>query len=308
MENEKYVIDTMGTKKTKPTKKRSSKHVDISKQIIYNNTLKFLDEIKTLTLTLPLIEAFKPLERLKEIPRTGKAIRLENIKLSTIKPRSIYDHVISMAYLADCFLALDKNKLIKECDYPNLGRLIAYHEINESLIGDIPAYTDIDGHTTKDKNDIRIKNLHHDQREQIVNNFLWMYANNRQRSSIEEMNRNLSKQNTPLMKFFRMLDRIDPIIAIWRYLYKYRKELKTHSTEFVYGMNDFFVYPKTAAYKTNKYIAEFPYLIDILEVLMNPEAAIKYCEGTEIEILITSNTKAKIIKYLIEEVPLFVEN
>lgn len=308
MENESYVTDKMKIFKHQPAKNDPNKSIDISKQIIYDYTLKFLDEIKSLTLTLPLVEPFKPLERLKEIQRTGKAIRLENMKLKSIKARSIYDHVISMAYLADCFLVLDKNKLIKECDYPNLGRIIAYHEISESLIGDIPAYTDIDGHTTKNKNDIRIKNLHHDQRERIVNNFLWMYANSRQRSSIEEMNRNLSKQNTPFMKYFRMLDRIDPIIAIWRYLYRYREELKTQSAKFIYGMNDFFVYPKTTAYKTNKYTVEFPYLKDILEVLMNPEAAIKYCKGTKIETLITSKTKAKIIKYLVEEVPLFVDN
>lgn len=306
MKDESYIIDQIRTSnsQTRPPKKQSANH---PKQVIFNYTSKFLKEIQSLTLTLPLIEPFNPVERLKEIPRTGKAVRLETMRFESIKPRSIYDHVISMAYLADSFLELDKNRLISESDYPNLGRLIAYHEINESLIGDIPAYTNLDGSSPKKENDVRIKNINHDKRERIVNDFLWMYANNQQRSSIEEMNKNLSKQNTPLMKYFRMLDRIDPVIAVWRYIYNYREKLQSDPSKFVYGMNDFFVYPKTTAYKTKQYAADFPYLKDILNTLMNPEAAIKYCKGARIDTLIGSKAKAKILKYLIEEVPLFVE-
>ena len=305
MKNESYITDSIKTSNRQP--KSEKKQISRTpKKIIVNHTSAFLQEIQPLTLTLPLIDPFSPVERLKKIPRTGKAIRLEKMSFESLQPRSIYDHVISMSYLADSFLELDKNEFLPESDYPHLGRLIAYHEINESLIGDIPAYTNIDGPSPKKENDQRIKNINQDKRERIVNNFLWMYANDQQRSSIEEMNKNLSQQNTPLMKYFKMLDRIDPVIAIWRYLYKYREVLQSNPREFVDGMNDFLVYPKASAYKNQKYSSDFPYLKDFLEVLLNPEAAIKYCKGTSIESLFKK--RAKVIKYLIEEIPLFIED
>lgn len=308
MKSNNYILDEieLSEEKSSSSKNPSSK---CPKHIVYDFTLNFINvELSSLTLTLPLIEPFNPVERLKSIPRTGKSVRLKESSFTTIKPRSIYDHVISMAHLADAFLELDKNKLIGECEYPNLGRLIAYHEINESLIGDIPAYTFLDGPSPKKENDIRIKNIPGDKRERIVNNFIWMFANNQQRASLEEMNRNLSQQNTPIMKYFRMLDRIDPIIAIWRYLYNYRDILQKEPESFVRAMNDFLSYPKTIAYKTDKYASDFPYLKDMLNVLMSPSAAIKYCKGTELKKLINSKTHARILKHLIEEVPLFVEN
>ncbi len=299
MINKSYVID--------PINNTSKKELYKPKQDIYKYVQKFLEEIKSLIITLPLIDPFNPVERLKLIPRTGKAIRIEAMDLNGIKARSIYDHIISMAYLGDSFLVLDKNKLIKECDYANLGRLIAYHEIGESLIGDIPAYTEIEGNSPKTKNYNRIKNILHDKRARIVNEFLWMYANDQQRASIDELNRNISHQNTPLMKYFKMLDRIDPVITIWRYLYHYRRELQIDPVTFVNGMNDFFVYPKTLDYKNEDHEEDFPYLKDIFEVLMNSEAAIKYCTGTKLETLIVSKLKAKLLKYLIEDVPLFIK-
>lgn len=258
-----------------------------------------------MTITLPLIEPFVPIEKLKEIPRTGKAFRLKSMQFESIKPRSIYDHIISMAYLADSFLGMDKKPLIEACDYPNLGRLIAYHEVNESLIGDIPAYTDITGNSPKDKNNSRIKAINPDKREKIANEFLWMYANDQQRSSIKEINRNLSNQNTALMKYFRMLDRIDPIVAIWKYVHEYREILQANPGEFINGMNDFFVYPKTTAYQNAPHSIDFPYLQTILPILMNPQAVLKYCNGTPIYDLFKQKKKAQVLKNLIEEVPLF---
>ena len=306
MKNKNYItdpIESLDSTTNKPPTPPSS--LSLHNQSIYDYTIKFIEEVQSLTVTLPLIEPFVPIEKLKEIPRTGKAIRLKSMQFESIKPRSIYDHIMSMAYLADSFLGMDKKPLIEAYDYPNLGRLIAYHEVNESLVGDIPAYTDITGDSLKDKNNSRIKAINPDKREKIVNEFLWMYANDQQRSSIKEMNRNLSNQNTALMKYFRMLDRIDPIVAIWKYIHKYREILQANPREFINGMNDFFVYPKTTAYQNTPHSIDFPYLQNILPVLMDPQAALKYCNGTPINDLFKQKKKAQILKNLIEEVPLF---
>ncbi len=300
MSNSQYATDIIfGNDSNLKTNKSNTRSDHILKY-----TQKFIHEVESLTLTFPCIDSFSPLQRLKNIPRTGKMIRLQSIAIPNILPRSVYDHVISMAHLADAFLSLEKHPIINECDYPQLGRLIAYHELNESLLGDIPAYTNLDGNSIKQVNDRKIKAISADKKEKAVNNLLWLYGNQQQRISFEELNKNLSQQKTPIMKYFKMLDRIDPIIAVWRYLFFYKIELQGNVEEFIEGMNDFFTYPKTLEYK-NSSKSDFPFLKSILEILMNPAAAKKYANGASLESFDLQKQYTKIIEYLIEDVSLF---
>ena len=193
--------------------------------------------------------------------------------------------------------------------YSNLGRIIAYHEINEVLLGDVPAYTNSNYLIGKViLNEGKFKNIDKIKRELISNQFIWLFLNDKQRESINELNEGLRHGSSDLMKVFRMLDSIDPIICIWRYLFFYRSKFNGMQENFIESMRDFFVYPKVLKYKTDKKLKNrFPYVAEMLEVLTSIDNAKRYATENKL-IKLTSNKILTLLTYLIEQVPLFVKS
>ncbi len=295
-----YVIEEI------PINVKNSEKSDKKVAPILNETLYFINELSGAEITFPNF-SINIIECLKKLTRTGKAVRLNGFESLGVKARTIYDHMLSVAYLADVLAGLDKE--IKPDMYSNLGRIIAYHEINEVLLGDVPAYTNSNYLIGKViLNEGKFKNIDKIKRELISNQFIWLFLNDKQRESINELNEGLRHGSSDLMKVFRMLDSIDPIICIWRYLFFYRSKFNGMQENFIESMRDFFVYPKVLKYKTDKKLKNrFPYVAEMLEVLTSIDNAKRYATENKLNKL-TSNKILTLLTYLIEQVPLFVKS
>ncbi len=262
----------------------------------------YLNELSSAKMKFPSLTEINIIESLKKLKRTGKAIRLKDYKELGIKTRSVYDHIISLARLADVLFELDNKHFVHEENITNLGRIITYHDINEILLGDIPNFTCIE-----DKLQNRLHQIGSIEREKRANNFIWMFLNDQQRKSIETINFYLDNEQTHVMQFFTMLDKIDPIIAIWRYLYHYREILSPHCDKFIHSMDDFFANPKALKYRDNhEFTDKFPYTKILLECLCNPDHAKEYVKNNKISL--DNEEYYNVFKYLIEQTPLFHED
>lgn len=286
------------------TNKINAENNDKKESPILNETLYFIDELNGAEITFPNY-SINIIDCLKKLPRTGKAVRIKDFESLGIKARSIYDHMLSVAYLADALIEFDKG--IKPDMYSNLGRIIAYHEVNEVLLGDVPAYTN--SNYFKGRvilNEGKFKNIDKIKREIISNQFVWLFLNDKQKESIHELTEGLRHGSTDIMRIFRMLDSIDPIICVWRYLHYYRNQFNGKEEEFIERMRDFFVYPKVLNYKTNKKLkSRFPYVAEMLEVLTSINNAKQYAIENKINKSV-SNKISTLLTYLIEKVPLFI--
>ena len=58
-------------------------------------------------------------------------------------------------------------------------------------------------------------------REEYTLNFMWLFANKEQKEAIELVNKDCPEQ-----KILWLIDKIDPIVNIWRYMYIYRDIIK----------------------------------------------------------------------------------
>ncbi|GAA5021172.1 hypothetical protein GCM10011506_03260 [Marivirga lumbricoides] len=224
---------------------------------IYDCTLDFLEDMKDEHISLPL-RAHKKiniLESLKKINRSGKILRLKKYKQAKIPARSIYDHILSVAYVAD-FLLPHIDHGIEQQEYVELARCIAFHELNEVVLGDIPTYTPMSQRQRKYSRtyaEARLRSVEPSKREKIANDFIWLFLNERHRISIDTVNKILSNKTSKINLTFRTFDKIDPIIAIWRYLHFYRGKLGVDSVFFTKLMRDFFENPDIKKFlRTNK--------------------------------------------------------
>ncbi len=230
-------------------------------------------------------------EQLRQLPRTGKLVRLNKIKYS-IKVRTVYDHICSLFDSAEILLPYFEDINVEEISY-----YIAYHDINEILIGDMPEYTQslpaqydtvwrILARTPKET------------RELTTDNFLRLFADTAQKKGIDIAS-NLKTKNWEVFHFF---DIIDPIIAIWRYCYNYRDSID--GSILVDTFMDFFNYPNL-----HKIISNCSQLdiVDFLTTLANPQKAIDYCHRIPFEKLCSNPKSCEFFKYLVEEKPLFYQ-
>lgn len=269
--------------------------------LILGETQFFIKELNSLNVVIASGDTINIIKQLKATPREGKRVRLLELKNPKIKARSIYDHIISLAYLADVigFITGEERWNASE-----MARLIAYHEIPEAIIGDIASYT-VSDPLIKGPERFETPN-----REIVVNRFINLYADQKQQESIGYLNNRIKptgkrkKDLSEQMQYFKALDHLDCLVAIWRYLFYYHNECtKDQLSDFVEMMSDFF---------TNKRLKEEEMFINVLvfkqiiSFLSNKENAKKYVFGNNIERLFKGqNAIADAIKFLIEKVPLF---
>jgi 5'-deoxynucleotidase YfbR-like HD superfamily hydrolase len=273
---------------------------------IFEYTKEFLYDLKNEEIVLPIIGRIPIIDNLKKIRRSGKLVRLENfINKPKIKIRSIYDHTLSIAHLADCLLPVIENTGITVEKHTELARIIAFHEFNEIILGDIPSYTNLMENKrilTLNPAEQTLRLVDPTLREDIANKFIWMFLNEKQKKSFEAVLSHLSETQSNLTAFFRILDKIDPIISVWKYLRYYRRRIK-NIDEFLRRLKDFFEYPEV---KKNIEKSQFnTQLYDFIAVLQNINYAKKYYENSDFLSSQSFGIPLEVVKNIIEKGHLF---
>lgn len=264
----------------------------------------FIKELSSLKVVIAPKYQVSIISQLKKTLREGKRVRLKDWKNPKIKARSIYDHMISLAYLADVIGHIGKYEQ-ESRKTSEIARLIAYHEIPEALIGDIASYTN------KEPLIKGPERFEASVREPIVNNFIKLYADVRQQESIEFLNSRINpagkqkKYQSEQMEYFKALDHLDCLVAIWRYLFYYRDTCtKKELLDFVENMSDFF---NNKRLREEKLFIIEPAFKQIISFLSKKDNAKKYVTGDSIEQQFNGKNReiSDAIEFLIEKVPLF---
>lgn len=246
---------------------------------IFDTVADILDSLRNEFIAIPFFGKIPIIKTLKRIPRSGKHLRLRGLHLSTGSPipsRSLYDHILSVAHTADCLYNVVDHGL-RETDILNLSRCIAFHEINEVLLGDIPAFTDLTDRrrrTARIESEDRLRAVPSHSRERITNDFIWMFLSTRQKEAFNHYIEIASDNGSSVYKFYKALDKIDPIIGIWRYINTFRGRLGQECSIFVAAMDDFFYNPEPHRILTNMKVDER--IIGTLTFLQNKKKALRY--------------------------------
>lgn len=208
-------------------------------------TKDILDDLSEEVIPLPLNGKIRIVETLKRMPRSGKLVRLKTYE-PKVRIRSIYDHILSVAYSADCLFPHITHG-VEPHEMSELARCIAFHELNEVILGDMPSYTNLSQSKMRTADLYawkRLKDFDKRDRERVANDFIAMFLGERERKSLQKVNQYFSDYDSPISQFIGVLDKIDPIINVWRYLHQYRGQLDDGADAFLRRMKDFFDYPE----------------------------------------------------------------
>jgi 5'-deoxynucleotidase YfbR-like HD superfamily hydrolase len=224
------------------------------KSTILDYTKEIIEDLRFENISMPVHKHLPIVETLRKIPRSGKRVRLNKFA-PKVKIRTVYDHILSLAHLADCVLPhIDHG--INKSEFGDIALCVAYHELNEVVLGDIPSYTSL---TNQKRKLIRIyaeerlRSVEPLRRERIANELIWMFLSEKHRKALEAMMNILDDRNSKVKVIFRALDKIDPIVAVWRYIHVYRGRLGDTPKDFIHRMKDFFENPDVKAYiRANK--------------------------------------------------------
>ncbi|MBI5654272.1 HD domain-containing protein [Candidatus Uhrbacteria bacterium] len=178
------------------------------------------------------IEAVPLLGKIQSLPRTGKAVRIDKYHLNVPK-QSLLDHIRTLSVLADVF----KSALNADVDSNLLAKMAAFHDLAEALTGDVPDFTDkglaADNHMTVEE---KIS------QEKVANSLIAESLSGSLKDDFVSTLECLDDHNLYETKFFIMLDKVEPIISVWRYLNQFRGQMDIE--HFLEAMTDFFVNPK----------------------------------------------------------------
>ena len=221
---------------------------------VFEHTLDILEELEDEHVSLPVHRRLSIIDTLKKIQRSGKRVRLKTFRYS-VRIRSVYDHMLSVAHVADCLLPHIEHG-IPAADMNALAMCIAYHELNEIVLGDIPTYTSLSAAKRRDARiyaEERLRSVPSAEREEIANRLVWLFLSEKHRQSLDIVSAILKNPKDPVYIMFKALDKMDPIIATWRYLHEYRGKIGRTPKEFNKRMKDFFENPDPKAFmRSNK--------------------------------------------------------
>lgn len=277
---------------------------------IKSHVMEILDDLEGEAIQLPQVRRIPIVKTLKGVKRSGKLIRLQGFK-PEIKVRSVYDHVISLAHISECFIpCLDLD--FSAGDRRDLLLLIAYHDINEVILGDIPAYTSL---SRSKRASIRVyaeqrfKTVPPNELERIANDFVWLFLSEQHRQAFRAVMDLSGDAQSKVFRIFQALDKMDPIIAVWRYLHHYRGMLGDTPKLFNSKMKDFYENPDVASLLRDQKISTS--LIDTLSFLQDREHSWNYYENANYFDEMTHDFLSippKVLKKAIEGVPLFCDD
>lgn len=253
---------------------------------------KILNDASNIELEIVNFGKINVMNNLKKIQRTGEKIRLEKLNCEEIKVTTIYDHINSIARTAD--LIISKN--LVNCDDEKLASMIVYHDMCEALITDYPRHTK--NYKVSSDSIMNVYDVDKQIREEYATNFLWLFANREQKERFE-----LLKQENNEKKLLWLIDKIDPIINIWRYIYVYKKQLKKIKNEYIEVMDDFFTNPVLTKIAE---MSEYRHFAEIIRFLKDSNNARIYLENEVFEKENSLNQKdIEIIKTLVENTQMF---
>jgi len=283
------------------SKPKNITHIDS----VYEYTFELLNELSVEFIALPVHKSLPIISTLATIPRSGKSIRLKNFK-PQLSIRSIYDHILSVAHLADIILPHIKHNL-QQYEFSELSRIIAFHELNEVILGDIPTYTNMNRNIriiTRNYAEERLRLILPEKRESIANDLIWMFLSDKQRQSLSTVIKNISDKNSNLYLIFKVFDKIDPIVATWRYLHAYRGKLGEKPDKFLKMMKDFFENPDIKDFIQHNKMDNI--LFRLVAELQRRENAFHYYMDSNYVSAIAEKVglQTKVIKEMIEGVPL----
>ena len=235
-----------------------------------------LSDLDGVIIPLPHITNINIISSLKKIPRSGKKIRLDTYE-PKVEIRSIYDHLISVAHSADCLLP-ELGLQLSDTEAMDLSRCIVYHDICEIFLGDIHQYTPLTD-PKRSKASIlaeeRLKRFSPQERDSITNAFIKLFLEEREQLSMTRYESIIHKNNE-LSKLFIFLDKIDPLIGVWRYLFYYRGKLDD-GKKFISRLRDFFIYERPI--KVAQEYSNDPRVICMIERLRDRHDALNYYQG-----------------------------
>jgi 5'-deoxynucleotidase YfbR-like HD superfamily hydrolase len=250
------------------------------KQGIFAHKKEILDDLETEHVSLPTYRRLLIVRTLRRIPRSGKSVRLAEFK-PRLRIRSIYDHILSLAHLADCILP-HINHGIHPSELGDLSLCIAYHELNEVILGDIPSYTSLSNNKrNRNRNyaEQRLRNVSPQDRERIANEVVWMFLSDKHKQAFGAAMKLFADQRSRVHILFKSLDKLDPIVSVWRYIHHYRGKLGPNPQIFNHKMKDFFENPDVKSYmRANKIDAR---LIDMVINLQDRRKAWDYYEDPD---------------------------
>lgn len=172
------------------------------------------------------------LDTLKAMPRSGKAVRIQKYHLALPK-RSVFDHILALPYQARLLSSLSHINL----DGDRLINLLIFHDLSEALIGDSPSFTPY-----QLAKETFMSSEAKEKAEQKANEKIFAALPMELKKSFLDHLKIISEKNSDLYRFFYMVDKTDPIIAIWRYIACFRKEMNLDT--YLEAMSDFFLFPE----------------------------------------------------------------
>lgn len=218
---------------------------------IYDNTLKILQQLSAINIKSDTGKTTTILSALKQLPRTGKAVRIDKYKLK-LRKQSVYDHIMELAYIADAIIDIYKIK----ADRKLLAEMCAFHDLAEILIGDAPFFT-----PKKMAGKNYLSQTEKAIRENKANDLL---LNLLPRPMAISFQRAIKNKDS----LFWMIDKIEPIVSVWRYIYFCRDKIVIQ--KYLLAMTDFFTNPSVKKYAINKNFKK------IIEFLQNKSNNKKY--------------------------------
>jgi 5'-deoxynucleotidase YfbR-like HD superfamily hydrolase len=195
---------------------------------------------------------------LAHTPRSGKSTRIDRYQLNLPK-RSILDHITSLAFQSEVYRKICN----LDIDTEKLASFIAFHDIAEALMGDVPDFT-----PRRLAKKLYKTKLEKEDEEEIANTLIANAMDEDLRVRFVTTIEQLKDTDHTLVKFFQMVDKTDPIIGVWRYIHLYKNQIDIDI--FLDAMSDFFTNPKVVGYCTNEEIKS------IIKFLQNKKNANDY--------------------------------
>jgi 5'-deoxynucleotidase YfbR-like HD superfamily hydrolase len=173
-------------------------------------------------------------EALRELPRSGNLVRIVHYGLD-LPVQSHYDHVLAVAAIADMAasrpLEVSEKKLLACC--------VAFHDLPELLAGDPPDYTP--DHLAI-KGDRARPSISFEDAVKIISATLPQPLKQHFDTTCRFLNEGIGE----LYELFKFADKIEPILAIWRYIGLHRERIVIGT--FLEAMTDFFENPKVVSH------------------------------------------------------------
>lgn len=251
-----------------------------ARRVLTNRVTELLEDLAKTVIPLPHLTTINILKSLKKIPRSGKIIRLATFH-PIVDIRSIYDHILSVAHTADWLIPQLNIELSNE-DELNLARCIVYHDICEIFLGDIPRFTsltDLKRSRASILAEERLKRYSREYRDNITNTFINLFLEEKEQASMQTY-QEIAYHDNDLINLFNFLDKVDPIIGVWRYLHHYRGKLDD-GKKFLNRLRDFFVYE--APLNVSKKFSSDYRVHQLVSTLRDREKARMYYERHRVE-------------------------